>query len=73
MEVECKRLYFRMCKDRSNEIRTCVFSRCCGFCFKRFEECEGLCIILKDKNLIGLNVLEMKGYKNESKSSNLWK
>lgn len=61
MEIECERFYSKMCKDRSNEIRNCVLPRCCGICYKRFEECEGLCIVLKDIELSGIKVVKSKG------------
>jgi hypothetical protein len=57
MELECERFYSQMCKDRSNKIRECFSSKCCGICYKRFDECEGLCLILKDKNLIGIKII----------------
>lgn len=58
MELECEKFYSKMCKDRkSGGIRNCVLSRCCGICYKRFEECEGLCLILKDKELFGVKII----------------
>lgn len=58
MEIECERFYFKMCKDRSTTLRNCVLPRCCGVCYKRFEDCEGICLVLKDKDLIKVTVIQ---------------
>ena len=51
MEIACKNFFCSMCKDREGDHRTCALPRCCSICPIRFDGCEFMCVVLRDKDL----------------------